>query len=53
MADFHKLRAKAERIRKASGSISDPQDLKIVSEYLKELEQRAARQEAAASKSKD
>ena len=49
MVNFLDLRTAADRIRAASSSLSDPNDLKIISRYLQELEQHAARQEAAAA----
>jgi hypothetical protein len=38
MVDFSNPRAAAERIRVATDSLRDPQDLLIVKQYLSELE---------------
>ena len=41
MAEFHDPWAVIQRIRAATASVSDPNDLKIVQEYLQELERKA------------
>ena len=46
MADFNNAHATALRIRAAVESLTNPDDLAIVQDYLSELELLAARQEA-------
>ena len=41
MPEFHDPWAVIKRIRAATASVSDPDDLKIVQEYLQELERKA------------
>ena len=46
MADFTDVQATARRIRAAVESLTDPDDLRVVRDYLSELELLAAQQEA-------
>ena len=47
MADFSDFRARANRIRAATESLTDTRDLQVVQDYLTELEILAAEQDAA------
>ena len=46
MPDFNDVQATARRIRAAVESLTDPEDLRVVRDYLSELELLAAQQEA-------
>ena len=46
MANVNDIRARALRIWSAASSLTDPNDVAVVRDYLSELELLAARQEA-------
>jgi hypothetical protein len=43
MADFEDLQAAIERLRVATGTLTDPHDLAVAEQYLAELERKAAK----------
>lgn len=52
MADFNDVQATARRIRAAVESLTDPDDLRVVRNYLSEMELLAAQQEAEDARSR-